>query len=257
MSVTMKLSGPAEQCELPEASIYEPLLPLARARVLELGCGCADATRAIARCHPDACITAMEVDKTQHAINVADSDLPNVEFVEGGAQAIPAADASFDIVMMFKSLHHVPDDALDAALAEIRRVLVPGGLVYVSEPVFAGAYNDVIRIFHNEERVRVAAFAALRRAVASGNFELACERFFLAPVKFASFDEFERRVIGVTHTHHRLTPEQYDATRTAFAAHAGPDGVHFGQPMRVDLLRRPAASIAREPHVGARSGSPT
>jgi len=238
----MNLFGPAGQHEQPESSVYEPLLHLAGARVLELGCGRAEATRAIAARHPDARITAMEVDRVQHAINLANRDLPNVEYVEGGAQAIPAPDASFDVVLMFKSLHHVPADALDQALAEIARVLVPGGLAYISEPVFAGAYNEIVRIFHDEERVRLAAFQALRRAVASGRFELACERFFLAPVAFASFEEFERRVIGVTHTQHRLTPQQFDATRSAFRAHIGPEGARFRQPMRVDLLRKPASS---------------
>jgi SAM-dependent methyltransferase len=238
----MNLLGPADQQEQLESQVYGALLPLAGARILELGCGRADATRAIASAHPDARITAMEVDMTQHAINVAHRDLPNVEFVEGGAQAIGAPDASFDVVLMFKSLHHVPGDMLDAALREIRRVLVPGGLAYVSEPVFAGAYNDVIRIFHDEERVRRVAFDALQRAVASGSFELVCERFFLAPVKFASFDEFEKRVIGVTHTQHRLTTEQYAATRAAFAAHEGSEGARFRQPIRVDLLRKPASA---------------
>ena len=239
-SFVMNLSGPAGQPEQSEAMVYESLLPLGHARVLELGCGRAEATRAIAQRHPDAHITAMEVDTTQHAINIAQRDLANVEYVAGGAQAIPAPDASFDIVMMLKSLHHVPGDLLDAALAEIHRVLVPGGLVYVSEPVFAGAYNDVVKIFHDEERVRIAAFEALQRAVDSRRYDLVCERFFLAPVKFASFDEFERRVIGVTHTQHHLTREQYDATHAAFAPHVGADGAHFRQPMRVDLLSKPA-----------------
>ena len=237
----MQLRGPTDPVEQAESSIYESLLPLAHARILELGCGRAEATRAIALRHPDARITAMEVDHVQHAINLATRDLPNVDYVEGAAQAIPALNASFDIVLMFKSLHHVPGDLLDRALDEIRRVLVPGGLAYVSEPVFAGAYNDVVRIFHDEERVRLAAFEALQRAVASRQFELVCERFFAAPVKFDSFAEFERRVIGVTHTQHRLTPAQLDATHAAFARHAGVDGARFRQPMRVDLLRKPAS----------------
>jgi SAM-dependent methyltransferase len=238
----MNLQGPADQREQPESSVLESLLPLAHARVLELGCGRAEATRAIAARHPGARITAMEVDAIQHRINLGHRDLPNVEYVEGAAQAIPAPDGSFDVVLMFKSLHHVPVEALDRALAEIARVLVPGGLAYVSEPVFAGEYNEIMRIFHDEERVRAAAFEALQRAVASRTFELACERFFLAPLAFASFDEFERRVIGVTHTQHRLTPQQFEATRAAFCAHVGPEGARFRQPMRVDLLRKPRSA---------------
>lgn len=234
----MQFLGPADQHEHLEASIYEVLLPLAGARILELGCGRAEHTRAIARNHPDARVTALEVDTIQHQLNCANRDLPNVVYLEGGAQAIPAADASFDIVLMFKSLHHVPDEMLDQALNEIHRVLVPGGLAYISEPVFAGSYNDVVKIFHNEQQVRLAAFGALQRAVTTGHFDLVAEQFFLAPMKFASFDEFETRVIGVTHTQHRLTPEQYAATRAEFAHHLKQDGAHFKQPIRVDLLRK-------------------
>ena len=234
----MQLVGPIDQEAVSEASIYEALLPLAGARILELGCGRAEATRALASRHPDARIKAMEVDRIQHDINLAHRDLPNIEFAEGGAQAIPAADASFDIVLMLKSLHHVPGELLDRAIGEIHRVLVPGGVAYISEPVFDGAYNDIVRIFHDEERVRHAAFDALRRAVAEKRFELVTERFFLAPVNFASFDDFERRVIGVTHTRHCLSPAQLAQVRTAFEAHLGPDGARFRQPMRVDLLRK-------------------
>ena len=235
----MSVAGPPDQREQPEASIYEALLPLAHARILELGCGRAEFTRAIATRHPDARIIATEVDTIQHRLNCASDAPANVRFIVAGAQSIPADDASIDIVLMFKSLHHVPIDMLDVALAEIRRVVVPGGLVYFSEPVFAGAYNDIVRIFHDEQPVRLAAFNALQRAVAEAQFELVTEQFFLAPLEFASFAEFERRVIGVTHTRHCLTPAQYEAARTAFSAHLDAGGAHFRQPMRVDVLRRP------------------
>jgi SAM-dependent methyltransferase len=140
---------------------------------------------------------------------------------------------------MLKSLHHVPGDLLDRAIEEIRRVLVPGGFAYISEPVFAGAYNDIVRIFHDESRVRAAAFRALQRAVAEKRFELVRQRFFLAPVTFASFEDFERRVIGVTHTRHCLSKDQWARTRDAFDVHSGPGGAHFRQPIRVDLLCKP------------------
>ena len=66
-------------------------------------------------------------------------------FVAAGAQAIPFEAGRFDLALMLKSLHHVPLDLLDRALAEVHRVLRPGGLLYVSEPVFAGALNEVMR----------------------------------------------------------------------------------------------------------------
>jgi ubiquinone/menaquinone biosynthesis C-methylase UbiE len=236
----MNYSGPANQQVCKDSAVYPQLLPLAGASILELGCGRAELTRTIAREYPDARVTALEVDTIQHALNVRDNDLPNVSFAEGGAQDIPVPTSSVDVVLMFKSLHHVPTELLGQALREIHRVLVPGGLAYISEPVFAGAYNEIMRVFHDEEQVRHAAFDALREAVDSGLFTLVTERFFRSPLKFASFAEFEARVLGVTHTIHRLTEAQHATVRARFASHVGQDGASFEQPMRIDVLRKAA-----------------
>jgi len=236
----MQLMRPDVDRICSEWQVYEPLLQLDGASILELGCGKAELTRHIATNGRDRRVLALEVDEAQHALNQRISDLPNVDFRLGGAEAIPVADGSMDIVLLFKSLHHVPVDLMPMALEEIRRVLRPGGLVYVSEPVFAGAFNDILQLFHNESRVRMAAFAALESAVASGRFELVEEIFFLAPQRFADFDAFERGVIGVTHTRHHLTPEVHAEVKRRFATHQTPTGALFHAPMRVDLLRRGA-----------------
>ena len=82
-----------------------------------------------------------------------------------------------DVVLMFKSLHHVPVDLMDQALREIRRVLKPDGLVYISEPLFAGEFNEILRLFHDEQKVREAAFSAVKKAVDAGLFRLVEEIF--------------------------------------------------------------------------------
>jgi ubiquinone/menaquinone biosynthesis C-methylase UbiE len=213
-------------------------LPLEAARALELGCGTARQTRLLARSGKFASIVALEVDRVQHALNLALTDLPSVRFGLGGAEDIPAADDSVDAVFLFKSLHHVPLDLLDQAFAEIRRVLAPGGLAYISEPIFGGDYNEILRLFHDEQRVREAAFAATRKAVDSGQLALVSQTFFLAPVLYRSFAEFEQKVIGVTHTEHRLSPELLQQVRTRFEAHLTERGAEFEAPFRVDLLQK-------------------
>lgn len=215
-------------------------LPLAStpARALELGCGTGRQTRLLAAGGRFASILALEVDRIQHDRNLLVDDLPGVRFALGGAEQIPAPDASVDAVFLFKSLHHVPLDLLGQAFAEMHRVLAPGGLVYISEPVFGGDYNEILRLFHNEEKVRAAAFAATRAAVDEGSFELVSQTFFRAKVKYRSFADFEQKVIQVTHTEHRLSPALYAQVQSAFEAHLGPDGANFLAPFRVDLLRK-------------------
>lgn len=234
----MQIEGGRSQPLETELAVMRRLLPLEGARVLELGCGGAEKTRQLAESTGVGSIVAAEVDRAAHAKNLHIADLPRVTFKSYGAEAIEEADASFDIVVMFKSLHHVPVEQLDGALAEIHRVLRPDGLLYVSEPVFAGEFNEVLRLFHDESRVRREAFAALERAVASGSFELVEEHFFNNELRLESFEQFERGVINVTHTEHRLTPALHEEVRRRFESYRRDGGWRFLIPNRVDLLQR-------------------
>ncbi len=219
-----------------EEAILNELLPLKHATVLELGCGKADKTRVVAR--QAASVFALEVDRIQLANNQAAENPDNVRFEFGGAENVPAADSSFDIVLMFKSLHHVPIDLMDDAFSEIRRVLKPGGLAYISEPVYAGDFNDILRLFHDEKAVREAAFAAEVRAISTQRLSLVSQTFFLQPMHFDDFSQFENRILKVTHTDHSLSPALHDAVRAKFDRHMTTGGVNFHMPIRVDLFRK-------------------
>lgn len=222
-----------------ESDVYESLLKLDGASILELGCGKADHTRRIAKAHPMASIVAAEVDRIRHAENVAAGAPANISFADFGAESIPLPDAGTDVVLMFRSLHHVPLPRLDDAMNEVWRVLKPGGCAYVSEPVFAGALNEITRIFNDEEIMRRAAFDALCRAVDRGMFELASETFFLVPVNYKDFADFARKHFQATHIEVHVSEAQRLAVERLFNTHLGPDGVRLSQPIRVDLLRKP------------------
>lgn len=239
----MKIADPAQGGNTPplnEVRLMLDTLPFDGTRVLELGCGRAEKTRTLAETGRPQEILALEVDRIQHAKNLQITDLPSVRFAHGGAEAIPAPDASVDIVIMFKSLHHVPVEHMDTALAEVARVLKPGGLAWISEPVFAGDLNEIMRLFHDEKTVREAAFAALCRAVERGPLLLKEERFFTTRSQFDDFAQFDARMIRVTHSNHALSPALYAEVREKFEAHLTPQGVTFINPQRVDLLQKPA-----------------
>ena len=234
----MRLLGPLDQTITTEFEVLTELLPLDGAHVLDLGCGAADKSLQLAEQTNVASIVAAEVDKRQHQKNLDRGPLPKMSFASFGAEAIPADDASFDIVLMFKSLHHVPLDLLDQALEEIHRVLKLGGVLYVSEPVFAGAFNEIIRLFHDEQHVREAAFAALQRAVKGQHFDLVEERFFCNRVKLDSFAQFDKGIMQATHTEHDVSEELRAMVRDAFESNHSEDGYVFDIPNRVDLLRK-------------------
>ena len=206
-------------------------------RIVELGCGAAQLSRTLLARFPPCHVDALEVDERQHAKNLLQPQ-ERLNFVRAGAQAIPFAADRFDLALMLKSLHHVPLDLLDQALAEAHRVLRPDGLLYVSEPVFAGTHNEIMRLFHDEERVRAAALAALQKAVASGAWQSVSEVFFDMPVRYRDFAEFEQRLIAITYLDHQLDAATLAAVRARFEPHMTADGAYFERPMRVNLLRK-------------------
>jgi len=233
----MKRSQPTDKT-CPESEIYEKVLSLDGKNILELGCGKADLTRLIATSGPGRQVTATEVDEIQHDENLLIDDLPNVTFVKAGSEAIPADDESFDVIFMFKSLHHVPSNLLRDALIEAKRVLKPGGMAYISEPIFDGNFNEVLRLFHDEEKVRAAAFAAVKQFVDDGELSLVDELFFNTPIHFEDFEEYERKVINATHSDHQLSAELFQEVRDKFSGHLHEGGADFLIPIRVDLLQK-------------------
>lgn len=216
------------------------LLPIRPSqKLLELGCGRAETTQLLARNYPDLQIIATEVDSVQHARNTEKQPLPNVTFLLGGAEKIDLPDKSVNYVLMLKSLHHVPINQMSTAINEIARILVPDGLAYISEPVYSGQFNEILRLFHDEKIVRQAACDAIDHAIDTGTFEMVQEIFFDTKLAFDGFDEFESKVIGVTHTDFQIDQKLMEKIKKAFSLHAG--GLHhyaeFRLPLRVNLLR--------------------
>lgn len=220
-----------------ELDVLAALVPIAGRDIVELGCGAAKLARALLERHPDTRVTGLEVDERQHAKNLA-SPQAGLQFVAAGAQSIPVADASFDVALMLKSLHHVPMPLLAQALTEVARVLRPRGYLYVSEPVYVGPLNEVIRLFNDEGVVRAAAQAAVDAALSIGMWEQVAERFFEMPVGFKDFADFEQRMMRPTFADHRIDDAKLAEVNVAFTPHMKADGAHFTRPMHVRVLRK-------------------
>jgi SAM-dependent methyltransferase len=95
-------------------------------RVLDAACGTGRHARWLAaRGHE-----VVGVDCTPAMLARARASLPEVTFAEGDLRALPLADAAFDIVVSALALAHLDD--LTPAVAELARVLTPGGVAVVS-----------------------------------------------------------------------------------------------------------------------------
>lgn len=86
-----------------------------------------------------------------------------LRFLAGDARSLPLADASFDLVVSFETLEHLLDH--DAVLAEVRRVLRPGGRLLLSTPE-RDTYSPAdapANPFHVRELARAELGLLLRR----------------------------------------------------------------------------------------------
>src|SRR5579859_7990757 len=125
--------------------LLDELLDVRGRDVLDVGCGEGWLVRRIA----SAGARVVGLDPLAVALERARRDgtpaARSARYVDGSAQALPFPAASFDVVAFFNSLHHVPTESMDGALAEGARVLRPGGALYVQEPLAQGPFFELMR----------------------------------------------------------------------------------------------------------------
>lgn len=115
-------------------------------RVLEVGCGRGVAMPALARLLAPVRLTGLDLDDAllEEARRNADAAGIVVELVPGDVRRMPFPDGSFDMVVDFGTCYHIARAA--QALAEIARVLAPGGL-FVHETPLSQLFAHPLRSF--------------------------------------------------------------------------------------------------------------
>jgi 2-polyprenyl-3-methyl-5-hydroxy-6-metoxy-1,4-benzoquinol methylase len=160
-------------------------LPLGRGRtLLDLGCNWGRWTIAAARAgyHPTG------IDRGKKALRaarrVAEQLGVEAEYVLGDVRDLPFPDSSFDAVFSYSVLQHLAKDDVRTVVAEIRRVLRPGGIVWIEMPNARGPLNltrQVRRGFSagTGQDVRYWTISELRTTFgAIGPLSIAADGFF-------------------------------------------------------------------------------
>ena len=98
--------------------------------VLDIGCGSGHGSNTLSKKFK----TVHGVDISEEAIQYAKKNWqqPNIEFSTGDSLNIPFPENTFDVVVAFEVFEHLTD--WGKFLSEIKRVLKPNGLVYISTP---------------------------------------------------------------------------------------------------------------------------
>lgn len=112
------------------------LAPAKGAKLLDLSCGLGHFLKVAGQERPDLALHGL--DHSPYAVKAAQARVPKGRFKVGDALRTGYASGAFDAVTCLGSLEHYPDS--DKGLAEIARILKPGGqaLVYVPNLFYLG-----------------------------------------------------------------------------------------------------------------------
>jgi SAM-dependent methyltransferase len=105
-------------------------------RVIDLGCGPGLLTRHLAELG----LTTVGVDVSPEMLRIAANHNPGTELIEASLTELPVADGRAGGVFCWYVVHHVPDEALGQAFAEVARVLRPGGQLMLGGHVGDGTH---------------------------------------------------------------------------------------------------------------------
>ncbi|MBO0735803.1 MAG: methyltransferase domain-containing protein [Alphaproteobacteria bacterium] len=121
------------------------------ARLLDVGCGTGRFLREVKANYPRLYVTGLDL--SAHYLAVARRELApwsRARFIEGAAEAMPFGDAEFDVVTSVYLFHELPPRIRRKVVAEVRRVLRPGGTVIFVDSLQPGdepAYDATLELF--------------------------------------------------------------------------------------------------------------
>ena len=105
--------------------------------ILDLGCGSGSMVHSLTRQG----YRVVGLDYHLHGLHAVSQLLPQPWLMRGEATHVPLRDSTFDAILMLDVLEHVKDQK---ALAEVHRILRPGGLAIVTVPAipWLWSYRD-------------------------------------------------------------------------------------------------------------------
>jgi 2-polyprenyl-3-methyl-5-hydroxy-6-metoxy-1,4-benzoquinol methylase len=171
-----------------------PLPPGEGRALLDLGCNWGRWTIAAVRSG----YRATGIDRAKKSVGAARRVAAQLgvdaEYVVGDVRSLPFADASFDVVFSYSVLQHLAKEDVPVVVSEIRRVLRPGGIVWIEMPNARGPLNLARQLRRGFARgtgqdVRYWRISELRRTFgAIGPVSIAADGFFTINPQVADLD---------------------------------------------------------------------
>lgn len=163
------------------------------ARVLDLGCGAGHVTFAVApRVREVIAYDLAPEMLTTLAGAAAERGLGNIAIRQGAAEDLPFPNADFDVVLSRYSAHHWHD--LGRGLAEVARVLKPGGIFSVVDTVSPGrplldTHLQSVELLRDPSHVRDYACAEWAGAIVGAGLIMGAVTAFRVRLDFSTWTE--------------------------------------------------------------------
>jgi SAM-dependent methyltransferase len=121
-------------------------------KLLEVGCGAGRYTRAFVHYRPDLEVHGCDISHVALAEARAADRSRRISYELGDALALPYADGSFDVVVLFDVFEHVTD--VGKAADEVARVLRPGGVFHCFVPC-EGNRRTIFSLLRRSKRLPI------------------------------------------------------------------------------------------------------
>lgn len=200
-------------------------------RVLDLGCGDGSVTALLA----EAGFEMTGLDPSPEALDKARARWPGLRFVAGRAEALPPGLEPFDAACFVNSLHHVPPEAMQAAVLGAFTALRPGGLLLIIEPLSQGSFFRAMRPVEDETRIRAAAAAAIEALISEGRILLRDLRRWNRESRFEDLEDFVAHLA-------RVDPDRAELARR--------NGSALARAWRDNIVSRDGRAVLVQPLIG-------
>ena len=213
----------------------QQILELHNIDAVDIGCGSGDFAAELARL--GARVTGIEPDPVQAKKNRKAPAVAGMTLLEAGAEGLPLADASQDLLVFRFSLHHIPPQLYPDVFREAARVLRPGGQLYVMEPLAEGSSQHVMELFHDETEVRKAAQEALR-TLTPPYFKHANSYRYDVLRRYDDFAAYVERYDNMSYNDYGEHQVDNSEVESRFLKYKDEDGGYLlSQPVKADLFK--------------------
>jgi len=213
-------------------------LPLAGARVIDIGCGEGWLAQLVA---PETdTVIGIDPSATALARARAANNCANEIFILASADNLPLNHAWANIAIYYNSLHHVAAAIQSKALEETARVLTHDGVLCIVEPVARGSAYELFQPVDDESEVYATTHELIHAESTGIDFQHLLEQHFIDCYAYRNFEHFLDDVLVVDDRRAGALSGLEDELRNRFErlGEATEGGRSYDQVHRLDLLRK-------------------